>query len=245
MDRAELALSTSLQVLGQMQASISHNLANINSTAFKRRVGTIHDLESALQNAQTSGTSTTIPAYREMADASQGDFKTTDDSSNLALIGEGYLRVRDGKGKEFYTRDGSFARSASGTLTTRSGYAILSQTGEAIELGGAGAVKVTAQGVLVNDEDGEELGRIGLWKFEDRRGLTPRGSSLFVAEKSAGAPQLDSDTEVRQGGLERSNVDGVSELVAMIAVQRHHSAVARALTTVEGMNDQLLNLARG
>lgn len=244
MDRAELALATSLRTLGQMQASIANNLSNLNSTSYKRRIGYLDDFEHALHHASSTQLPSIVPSYREVADVGQGDFRTTNDANNLALIGDGYFRVRDSKGKEYYTREGSIARAPDGTLLTRNGLELLDITGEPITMPEIGAFKITTQGRVIDEANGEERGRLGVWNFADPQALIPHGASLYRAPTSLKA-QPDARTQIRQGGLENSNVDGVKELVAMITVQRHHGAVAKALSTVESMHDQLLQLARG
>ncbi|MCA8968250.1 MAG: flagellar hook-basal body protein [Planctomycetes bacterium] len=245
MDHAELALSTCLNELGKQQAAIANNLANINSSGFKRRAGGFSKFELALDEARRGGiNTTTIPQYAESSDFSQGDFARTDVPYDLSLIGKGFLRVRDGSGTEYYTRNGALALGADGTLMTRSGHAVLDERGDSIRLNEIREIKITAQGTILDEATGETRGRIGVFDVGDPRRMMPKGSGLFSLPANTPEPEVDSTTEVRQGGLERSNVNSVSELVAMISVSRLHGAVSKALTTVESIHDQLLGLAR-
>ena len=246
MDSAELALASSLQELVKQQDAISNNLANINSTAFKRRSGTFEEFEIALDNAQKNSLGAmSIPRYFEQTDYTQGDFSRTDDPLNVALIGPGFLKVKHPDGTERFTRDGGLNIGPNGTLMTHNGLSVLDAQGQEIGVGSKTQIKITTQGELIDTNSGDSLGRIGLWSFKKAHALMPRGGGLYAASKAAGAPTIDRKTQIRQGGLERSNVNSVSELVSMITVQRHHGAVAKALRTVESVHDQLIGLARG
>lgn len=251
MDSAELALSTSLYELGKRQAAIANNLANINATAFKRRVGTFTGFELELDAAVRDGiNTTTIPRYTEQSDRTQGDFSRTDNMYNIALVGDGYMRVKGPNNEDLFTRDGALALGSDGTLMTHHGHPVLDEQGGRIQLNETGTIKISTQGTIIDEATGEARGKIGLWSFDDPAVLVPRGSALFAGPSGPaglGGPsqaKVDLTTQIRQGGLERSNVNSVSELVAMITVQRHHGAVAKALSTVESIHDQLLGLAR-
>ncbi len=245
MDHAELALSTSLNELGKQQAAIANNLANINSTAFKRRAGTFAKFELQLDAALREGVnSTTIPRYQERSDLTQGDFARTDVDLDVALFGDGFLRVRDPSGRDAYTRNGALALGGDGTLMTQSGHAVLDDGGGTIRLNEIGKILISPQGAIVDEATGESRGRIGIFAIGDPDKLLPQSAGLFALPAGSAEPELSTTTQLRQGGLERSNVNSVTELVAMISVGRHHGAVARALSTVESIHDQLLNLAR-
>ncbi|MFQ5504063.1 MAG: flagellar hook-basal body protein [Planctomycetota bacterium] len=241
MDQSSLSLAASMQALSTRLAGISHNLANVSSTAFKRRTSSF---DEALARTLEGGF-TIVPVYHEQSDFQQGDLLTTNNQLNVGLLGEGYFSVRrpGDLSEVFYTRNGEFAVNRNGVLVTRGGFEVLGPGGSTVNVGGATGVKISTTGEITDQHSGDILGNIALWRFADQESLSPAGSGLWKLHPSAGQPDRDRITIIEQGSLERSNVNALTELVSMISVQRHFQGVARALSTIDAMNNQMNQLA--
>jgi flagellar basal body rod protein FlgG len=243
MDQAQMTIAACMHELTRYQDAISNNLANINSTAFKRRAGTF---EQVMMETQT-GERTVVPGYREETDFEQGDFLRTDDRLNIALTGNGFLRVRAPGNPEqsFFTRSGALVTAANGTLMTRTGYEVLGANDAPITVGQGQEITIDERGGVTDARTGEPRGTLGIWRFEKPDTLRYLGLGLYGTTAQSGSGEADRTTTVIQGGLERSNVNSVLELVAMISVQRHYGAASRAMSALEANNEQLMQLARG
>ena len=240
MDRSELALSIGIRQLASHMDAISHNIANVNSMGYKRRVANFDEaLLEAERSNDPASPSLPLPAYREQGDVSQGDLQTTSDPLNIALSGKGYLGVVLPSGELAYTRNGELALGPNGALLTVGGDRVANDQGLPIEIPGGQAFNISRTGDVVDKDSGAILGKLGIFQFEDSARLLPVGSSRFVPTQESGPAVRDRVTTVEQGNLERSNVDTVQELVSMITVQRHYDLLTRAMRVVGQTNDSL------
>jgi len=241
---------------------IANNLANVNTTGFKRSRAYFEDvLYMTLQDARlgdSRGTETVGPVQvgrgvRLAAVArlhSQGAVELTDRPLDVAIEGEGFLQVQRVDQSIAYTRDGRLTLSDSGTLVTQDGYAVL--PGIVIPLDAA-AVSIDPYGVVTaSNEDGSdavEVGRIELARFINPGGLLSIGENQYVAtpasgEPSVGLPGEESFGRLQSGALESSNVEIVQEMTDMIAAQRAYEINARAILASDEMAQQTNDLIR-
>lgn len=195
----------------QRMGTISHNLANVNTTGFKQDKVRFSDF---IINAV--GT-----------DFSQGPLRLTDRQLDVALQGEGFLKVQTPNGTG-YTRDGSFHRDAQGNLLTGNGYQVMGTDGP-ISLGDTtGPVVIDSKGNI--SSGGEVLGKLALVDLADREELRAEGDNVYVW-KGAGQPQEAEalDLEVIQGHLEQANVKLVREMAGMIESQRAFESYIKSI----------------
>ncbi len=252
MDQAQLSLAASLHALITQQNAVANNLANISSTAFKRRAGAFEPFAFVLDQAR--GGSLPVPRYREYGDFRQGDIRYTGNPMHIAIQGTGFMRVRP-PGDEsrvslrratfFFTRSGTLTVDVNGRLLTEDGFEILDESLRPITVNPGAELKISQTGEVIDGTSGGVLGRIALWRIPNPVNLLPLGAGLFKGGPRAGTPELDRFSRIQQKHLENSNVNSLQELVSMISVQRHFEAAARALGIVEQVNDRLNQLARG
>ncbi len=242
--------------------NIANNLANVNTTGYKRSTIVFQDL--LYQTVQAAGQGEAgggaQPASLQMGHGSaaiatvrnftQGSFSETGNALDLAINGEGFLQVLRPDGSIAYTRDGSFTLSADGAVVTQTGLALdpdLSIPAEAIE------IHISQDGVVAVRLQGEpemvEVGQIELARFPNPSGLNPLGGNLFEQTEASGEPSIGTAGQeglgvIRQGFLEASNVDVVKEMVDLITAQRAYEINSKMVTTSEDMLQIANNLKR-
>ena len=242
--------------------AIANNLANVNTTGFKRSRVSFEDvLYQTLQgtrivNYQGSETVAPMQIGRGVRPAavlrihSQGAPEPTGRPLDIAIEGEGFFQVLRPDGTQAYTRDGTFTLSDTGTLVTQGGYQV--QPGfvvppEATDL------TISPTGILSATLSGAsapvEIGRIELARFVNPTGLLSLGENLYAStaasgEPLIGAPQENGFGRVIQGSLESSNVEIVQEMVDMIASQRAYEVNSKAIKAAEDMIDAANGLVR-
>ncbi|MBU1101660.1 MAG: flagellar basal-body rod protein FlgG [Bacteroidetes bacterium] len=264
---ATRALTTAASGMYAQQLSveiISNNIANMNTTGFKKNKAEFQDLmyqEVPLQTVSsgtpgtTSASSNNVQIGNGVQPTStqkihkQGDIIPTNNQFDLAIQGDGFFQVRKPDGSYAYTRDGSFKVNSEGSLVTSGGYLLdpeISLTDTTLN------VSISRDGVVqVHENDGTSyiLGEIQLVKFMNPGGLKSLGSNLYQETEVSGSPLLgtpDSNGfgEIDQGFLESSNVDIVEEMIAMITAQRAYEINSKTVKTVEEMMTMANNLKR-
>jgi flagellar basal-body rod protein FlgG len=240
--------------------AIANNLANVNTTAFKRSRTNFEDmLYETLQGAQLvryQGTETLAPIQIgrgvRLADIqrihTQGTFEQTDNPFDFAIEGEGFFQIQMPNGTLAYTRDGTFTRAAdTGSLVTHAGFLVQPEITVPAE---ATQVTVSPTGivsaVLGNNGQQVELGQMELVRFANPSGLLSLGGNNYAATPASGdpipgAPMDDGYGQIVQGSLETSNVEIVQEMVDMIAAQRAYEVNSKAITTAEQMIQTVTN----
>jgi flagellar basal-body rod protein FlgG len=238
--------------------TISNNLANVNTTGYKKSSMQFQDLlyESVVPGGQVQADGMAAPARVEVGhgvkmvathkDFSQGTVVSTNNPLDVMIEGDGFFQLRLPDGTRGYTRDGSFKMDAERNLVTALGYRVepaLQIPVDATEVSVArdGTVSVRLAGDNANVQ---EIGRLELARFPNPAGLAAKGSNVFLESPASGAPLtstpgLDGVGEVASGFLEMSNVETVDELVRMITAQRAYELNSKTIT----MADQMLQTA--
>ena len=235
----ETALVRGLAYLAEQQATIANNLANVDTTSFKRRAAVAQDTGDRFQSLLQQQMSAVD--FVETSDMQRGVLRETGNRLDVAIDGPHWMQVRDQRGNTFYSRNGALMIGTDGTLSTRTGHAVLDTRGEPISLGDAKSpndIAFSPNGNISNPQTGQSYGTIALRKLQDETALTPVGSGLFADTKNQTGAQAVSG--LRQGYLEASNVDSLQELVQMITVQRSFSATQKALTGMNRLQENLI-----
>jgi flagellar basal-body rod protein FlgG len=243
--------------------TIAHNLANVNTTGFKKTRAEFQDLMYQTIKASGSASNNSLRETNEIQvgtgtapmatqkSFAQGDLQATSNPLDLALSGEGFFQIRRSDGTIAYTRDGSFKLSADGTLVTSQGHVL--EPGVSIS-SDAKNISVSREGVIEAGEgSGDSPARVGqleLAKFINVAGLKALGNNLFAETPASGSPIVgvagaEGFGEIHQGYLESSNVDVVEEMVSMIVAQRAYEINSKTVKTVEDMLQMANNLKRG
>lgn len=238
---------------------ISNNLANVNTTGFKRDRANFETLlyqisrpagaptsdGTALTSPLAVGTGVRVVSTDKLH--SQGELSQTGNSFDVAVDGQGFLQVLLPDGRIGYTRDGALSRNAQGQLTTASGYAVQP---EITIPEGASNVVISADGIVsaipAGETEAQELGQLTLATFANPRGLEPMGEN-FLAETPASGPAIVTAPletgmgKLVQGTLESSNVNVVQELVDMIETQRAYEINSKVISAADDMMKFLSN----
>lgn len=224
-------------------AAVSNDLANASTTGYKHvRIG-FRDLmyqqggRTSAEGAARTGTgAASVDAGRSMG---QGATQRTGEALDVAIQGEGFLRVRLPDGRQALTRDGALRFDGEGKLTSSSG--ALVQPPISLPKGNAAEkVEISRDGTVT--ADGRRLGRIDLVAVRSPQGLEAVGDNAFLPSAASGAvTRAPAATTLDQGALEASNVDMSDAMVEMIDAQRSYSLASRAIQTA----DQMMEIANG
>jgi flagellar basal-body rod protein FlgG len=260
MDPALRAAATGMMAQQLRTEVISNNLANVNTTGFKRSRAHFEDLlYQTVQGVNTVGqdAASTMPAIQIGRGTrlsavqrlhSQGALETTNRPLDLAIEGEGFFQVELPNGTIGYTRDGSFTISDEGTLVTQGGYRVV----PGIDIPeDASSVTISRTGIITVQVNGdatasEEVGRIELARFANPTGLLALGENLYGQTPASGEPVLgyaqeDGLGRLMQGSLESSNVEIVQEMVDMITSMRAYEVNSKSIKNSE----EMLQIANG
>jgi flagellar basal-body rod protein FlgG len=242
--------------------NIAHNLANVNTTGFKKTRVEFEDLvyEQSRQAGTPNSTSTEVPIGLEIGlgaravgtarDFGKGNLKATNTPLDLAIEGQGFFQITLPDGRTAYTRAGAFHLNAEGGIVTAEGYALDPQItipadAVSISISKEGLVSVSIAG----QNAAQQVGTIELATFQNPAGLMALGSNLFAVtsasgEPTTGAPGTEGMGTLAQGFLEESNVSIVEEMINMILGQRAYEANSRVVRTADEMLQQVNNLSR-
>ncbi len=237
---------------------ISNNIANMNTTGFKRQRAEFQDL--LYQTIQRPGAETGAVGQRRATGIQigvgvaaagvyrideQGDLNATGGRFDLAIDGRGYFRVEMPSGEEAYTRAGSLQVSAEGDLVTPEGYRVLpgaSIPEDALDviISDTGTVQVRRAG----ETELSDVGEIELASFQNEAGLSSLGQNLLAETEASGIAIVGLPGEpgfgtLRQGFLETSNVNPVSEITNLITAQRAYEMNSRVIQTADEMMTRL------
>ena len=241
---------------------ISNNLANVNTTGFKRSKVEFQDLlyqtiqSSGAENNNTNATNSEIQVghgtkpVAVLKQFSQGDVNPTGEALDLALEGDGFYQVLSSDGKILFSRDGTFKLSADGQIVTSDGLQLqpsinLPEGTEKINVSPEGIVSVKLSG----SDTEETIGQIEMAKFVNPAGLSSLGRNLYEQTTASGQPQFGTPASegfgrIMQGYLELSNVDVVEEMISLIVAQRAYEINSKAIKTAEEMLSMANNLSR-
>jgi flagellar basal-body rod protein FlgG len=233
---------------------IANNIANINTTAFKRARAEFTDLlyqAERLQGVSSRGQNNTIPEGAQLGLGVrtaairnlhiQGALANTGNKLDLALNGRGWFEVTGANNEIVYTRTGSFSTNATGQLVTSDGYnvspgIILPQNVTDVTVSQSGQVSVTVSG----QAQPQQIGQLTLVNFANEAGLVPLGNNLYRQTEASGQPIQGVPGDpgfgtISQGYLESSNVDPVKEITDLIAAQRAYEMNSKVIEAASEM----------
>jgi len=239
--------------------AISNNLANVDTTGYKRDVAVNKAFSELLLRRLNDdgvyqvpgGTGDRAPIIGKIGLGvetnefftifDQGSFKATDSPVDLALDGEGFIAVQTPAG-ERYTRNGAFKLGKEGILETKDGFPVLGEQGM-IRLADD-RIGVNQDGDIYSLESGDVLERLRTVRFDNERYLKKEGASFWRETEHSGPPHIAEEGErprFLQGYVETSNVNVVNEMVQMIDVNRAYEANQKVIQTGDSMLGVLLN----
>jgi flagellar basal-body rod protein FlgG len=244
---------TGLDAQNERMRVIANNLANVNTTGFKRdraefatlayQMMTAAGARSSGENQYAVGLNlgTGVRVAGTGRVTTQGSLSTTDNPLDLAIEGEGYFQVARPDGSTGYTRAGNFHLSSEGKLVTGDGMPVqpeiqIPDGAQSVTIGTDGTVSVT----LAGQTEASEVGKIEIARFVNSAGLQAIGNNLYTETAASGTAQAgpagaEGRGSIRQGSLEGSNVNVVQELVDMIETQRAYEVNSKMVSSTDEM----------
>lgn len=241
---------------------IANNLANVNTTGFKRSRADFQDLvyqyiiEPGAPTSQTTQNPSGIQVGLGVKTAAvqkvfaQGDLISTSNQLDVAIEGDGFFRVQQPDGTTAYSRSGTFQLDAQGQMVTSDGYVIdpgitIPNDSLAVIVGQDGTVSVRQPGTATP----AQVGQLSAVRFPNNAGLRAIGRNLYEETSSSGTPTSGIFSEngfgrLSQGFIESSNVSVVEQVVSMITAQRAYEASSKGIQTADDMLSQAISLKR-
>ncbi|TXH06008.1 MAG: flagellar basal-body rod protein FlgG [Nevskiaceae bacterium] len=253
MNQALWVAKTGLDAQQTRMSVVSNNLANVNTTGFKKGRAAFEDLlyQTVRQpGAQTSqqtqaptglmlGTGVRVVATDKSF--TQGSLQQTGNALDVGINGRGFFQIQLPDGSIGYTRDGSFQLNSQGQVVTSSGYTLqpgitIPQGAQSISIGHDGVVSVQLAGQAAP----QQVGTLTIADFINPAGLQAKGENLYAETGASGPPQtgtpgLNGLGTLASGSLESSNVNIVEEMVNMIETQRAYEINSKAIQTTDSM----------
>ncbi|MFT3907070.1 MAG: flagellar basal-body rod protein FlgG [Steroidobacteraceae bacterium] len=259
MNSALWAAKTGLDAQQTRMAVVSHNLANVNTTGFKksravfedllyqnvRQVGGATSQDTQAPSGMSLGTGVRVVATEKTY--TQGNMTSTGNALDMAINGRGFFQITMPDGTTAYTRAGDFQLNSSGQIVTSSGYTVA--PGITVPTG-TQTITVSRDGVVSAQLAGQsaptQVGTLQLVDFINPAGLQPLGENLLVETAASGTAQAGTAGQnglgtLEQGMTESSNVNVVEEMVNMIETQRAYEMNTKAIQTTDQMLQYLSN----
>ena len=234
---------------------ISNNIANLQTTSYKKQTAAFQDLiydHVRRVGAQSSDQGTILPVGIDIGGGvktvgtprsmTQGTLSITGNDLDLAVTGEGFFKILMPDGTYQYTRDGTMQQDATGRIVNAQGNPLqptitIPQNSTGLTVNAQGQVSVTLPGSTTTSTI---IGQIGLTRFINKAGLQPVGSNLYTDTPASGAPQdglanAEGYGTINQGSLETANVDVVSEMSNLIAARRAYEINAKVISAADQM----------
>lgn len=252
-ERALWVAKSGLDAQQTRMAVISNNLANVNTTGFKRGRAVFEDLmyQNIRQVGAQSTQNTQLPTGLQLGTGvrtvateklhTQGNVQPSENALDVAINGRGFLQILMPNGDTNYTRDGSLKLDSTGQLVTTDGLTLnpaitVPQDAQSVTIGTDGTVSVLQPGVATPTV----VGQIQTANFINPTGLEAVGNNLYRESAASGAPIVGTPGQAEygtltQGALETSNVNVVEELVNMIETQRAYEMNSKAISTTDQM----------
>ena len=231
---------------------ISNNVANASTVGYKAEGVTsqsfdealtlkIKDTSNVLDEERIGHMSLGVKIGEVYTDYSQGSFRQTENTYDLAIEGKGFFQVSvtdmNGNNSTMYTRDGSFTMTYDGYIVDVNGNHLLGANGEVRVPTNAVAVSIDRDGTIM--ADGEYVDQIEIVDFEDYNFIEKYGENMY--RPVDGANIIETDGAIMQGYTEQSNVNVVSEMVDLINITRAYETNQKMIQTVDTMIDKAVN----
>ncbi len=227
MQGAGLILTSYQDSLTRAMDITANNVANVNTTGFKRENVAFDTYLMRPAPQQTFSFAVEKGTYRDTA---QGPTIMTGNPLDVAIQGEGYIPIQTAAGLR-YTRSGAFQLNNDGDVVTAAGDKVMGDGNQAITLPtDARDILIGPDGIITaisgTGTSSLQVGKLSLVQFQNEQGLTPVGNNLYSANET---PQPSTEGRFVQGAIEQSNVQSITEMTRMIEVSRTYQQVVRLL----------------
>ncbi|MFN3568054.1 MAG: flagellar hook-basal body protein [Caldimicrobium sp.] len=234
------------QLLERKFFTVTNNLANVDTPGFKAKGLSFKEV---LMKKIGPNYKRAFKESHNYIDPQQGYLEPTQNPLNFSIVGEGFFKVQTPEGVA-YTRAGNFTIDAERRLVTPQGYPVLANGAAVVLDPGMAAeglvtmdnlkLRVSPDGLL--SIDGTEIARLDVVTFDDLSKLKARGENLYISE---GAQEMmATNYEIKQGYVEKSNVNVIKEMVLLIEIHRAFESLQRSIRANDEATEKLLETAR-
>lgn len=258
--RALFTAATGMSAQQTRLDTISNNLANVNTTGYKKSRAEFQDLfyETLRAPGALAANGTALPSGVQIGNGvklaavgkqmGQGEFVSTGRDLDVAIEGEGFFQVERPDGETLYSRDGTFSRDRDGNVVTSEGFLLVPSIQIPLD---AIQITILRDGTVSILQAGQsapvDAGQIELARFANPAGLRAVGGNAFVPTEASGdaqtgAPDDQGFGSLAQGFLENSNVQAVEEMIDMISTQRAYELNSKVIQTADQMLQRLTSL---
>ncbi len=266
MFRAFSTSATGMDAQQNMVNVTANNIANINTTGFKRSQIDFQDLvytkireagtemASGIKSPSGIEVGSGVKVASTVKVFSPGELENTGRTLDVAIAGDGFLQVSMPAGSIRYTRDGALRKGPNGELMTAGGHFIepaitIPTDATSVVIGKDGGVNISTFSEEENQLVFSVVGNIQLAKFPNPSGLSSVGNNLLAETDASGAPTVGTPGEgglgtVESGFLEKSNVQMITELVNLITAQRAYEVSSRSIRAADEMLRKAIQMAR-
>ena len=231
--------AAALSSLEQYQNIIANNIAASHVAGFKKVAVSFEAIEGgefprSTHDRLRNDMPGSFPVLKNQSDLVEGELRETSNPLDLALRGDGYFSLMNGKGEAVYTRNGQFYINSEGVMVNSMGHQFSDPSGNAITTDPSlGGISIDKEGQVFQDEN--LVGEIGVFRFDDPLtqldriggGFVPKDDTIFPTESEPGT------FTVMQGFLEGSNVSSIEEMIGLIEVSRAHEANQKMIQTFD------------
>lgn len=227
---SNIVLLSGQMALSQAMDVVANNIANASTTGFKREGIAF---EAYLKPSDFNSKSPTQFVYDRTTyrDMSNGPIVNTGNSLDLAIEGKGFFQVQMPDGSTGYTRAGSFQLNTEGQLVTQSGQVVLGDGGPVTVPNTASQINISGDGFVTARVDNgttlAQIGKIKLTSFADEQKLQAVGNGIYTTTQ---APEENTEGRIKQGAIEQSNVQAVTEITDMIRIMRSYEQAANMIS---------------
>jgi flagellar basal-body rod protein FlgG len=236
MDRGLYEVARGMQIRMKNMDMVANNLANVNTTGYKREVP-FADYLSRMENQPV----------KQLSDLSDGSLVKTDDPLNLALSGNAYFMVQTEKGIEL-TRNGNFKITDDGNLVTNDGYKVLTYGGS-VNLFEARMNRDDIHDLKIADNgeiyvNGNVIDKLMIARIDNQRFFERDAGGRFVREDQSYVLANEDEYKIHQGYLEESNVNALAEMQQMIKINRDFESAQKAIRSLDTMLSQAKEIGK-
>ena len=227
---SNLVLLSGQMALSQAMDIVANNIANVNTTGYKREGIAFEAYMKPVDKSSKSPTDFVFDRTT-FRDTSNGPIVNTGNPLDLAILGHGYFKVQMADGSTGYTRAGAFQLNTEGQLVTQSGQLVLGDGGGITIPNTASQLNISRDGFVTAKVDNgtslSQIGKITLVKFADEQQLQAVGNGVFT---TAQAGEADTESSMKSGAVEQSNVQPVTEITDMIRIMRSYEQASTMIS---------------
>ncbi|TCM17694.1 flagellar basal-body rod protein FlgF [Novosphingobium sp. PhB165] len=241
MDVSSFVLLSHEQALRRQLDIVANNMANTSTVGFKRERALFHEYVETAQEAPVDDARKTsfVLDFGTVHDTSQGSFQATGNPLDVMIDGDGYLNVESPDGGVVYTRAGFIKVLQNGDLATSGGQRLLDENGRPINVPAdqMSGMSIAEDGTVMGKNG--PLGRLAVTTFADENMVDPRGDGLFTG--TGGNMLAATQTKLKSGGVEASNVEPITETTHMVEILRSYQTSQRMTADLADMRKRAID----